>query len=267
MKKKILVTNDDGLYSPGISLLYESVSDLGEPIVIAPETPKSSTGLGLTLHKPLRAMKLKAWKGTTVYALSGTPSDIIHFAVHTLHGTPDLVVSGVNEGDNTSLQVILSSGTVGAAIQASLLGVKSIAFSAAVSSPEDFLKKGYRKKVSQVIKTIASYVLEKGLPEGVDLLNVNFPGEVSKRTEIKLAKPARTRFSQYIERRFDPQGRPYYWIYGEPTKPEVGSDAYIVLVEKNIAVTPITLSLQSCFKVEDKLEELVMLSTEALKSV
>ncbi|MGC8679122.1 MAG: 5'/3'-nucleotidase SurE [Fervidicoccaceae archaeon] len=265
MKKRIVITNDDGVYSPGLKILHDSVSDLGEVHVIAPETPKSSTGLGLTLHKPLRVMRVKLWNEKSIIAVSGTPSDIIHISVHILNGKPDLVLSGINVGDNTSLQVILSSGTVGAAMQASLLGIPSAAFSADVKSPEEFMRRNYRKALEIVTRTIAEHLLEKGMPKGFDLISVNFPSVIGKKTKVKIAKPARIRFAQYTERRIDPQGRPYFWIYGEPTSPEEGTDAYIVLVEKNIALTPISLNLSSCSGSEDEAEPLRERAEENLR--
>ncbi len=243
---KIIVTNDDGIYSSGLRLLYEAVKQIGEAKVLAPETPKSSSGLGLTLHKPLRIMKLHVWGGEEVYAINGTPSDIIQVAIHEVAGKPDLVVSGVNIGDNTSLQVILSSGTIGAAAQAALMGIPSIAFSADVKTPEDFERPGYWKPLKKIIKAISRKVLEEGLPEGIDLISVNFPHDITRKTEVKIVPPARLRFTEIIEKRVDPQGRPYYWVYGEPTKPEEGTDAYVVLVEKNIAITPLALQMTPC---------------------
>lgn len=266
MSRRIVITNDDGIYSPGLKILHDSVSGLGEVNVIAPETPKSSTGLGLTLHKPLRVMRIKLWGEKPLIAVSGTPSDIIHISVHILNGRPDLVLSGINVGDNTSLQVILSSGTVGAAMQASLLGIPSIALSADVRSPEELLRKSYRKGVMAVSRAIATYVLERGMPKGFDLISVNFPSVVGKKTRVKIAKPARVRFAQYTERRIDPQGRPYFWIYGEPTSPEQGTDAYVVLVEKNIAITPLSLNLSSCQETEEIIEPMRAEAERALET-
>jgi 5'-nucleotidase len=256
LKKRVVITNDDGVYSIGLKLLRDSVLELSEAHIIAPETPKSSTGLGLTLHKPLRVMRLKLWGSEPIIAVSGTPSDIIHISIHLLNGKPDLVLSGVNVGDNTSLQVILSSGTVGAAMQAALLGIPSIAFSADVKSPDEFSKREYKKRISAVVKAISSYVLEKGIPKGYDLISVNFPSSISRKTKVKITKPARIRFAQYTEMMVDPQGNPYFWIYGKPTYPENGTDAYVVLVEKNISITPLSLNLTPCSAPEDEVESL-----------
>ena len=248
MKKTIIVTNDDGVYSLGLKLLYEGVEKLGEAVVLAPETPKSSSGLGLTLHKPLRIMKLHLWNETPVYTINGTPSDIIQVAIKEVTGRPDLVVSGVNVGDNTSLQVILSSGTIGAAAQASLMNIPAIAYSAAVKSQEDLENPDYYNAIKKLIQILSKKVMDKGMPKGIDLISVNFPSKITRKTEIKIASPARIRFTEIIEKRMDPQGRPYYWVYGEPKKPDEGTDTYVVLIEKNIAVTPLTLKMTPCQK-------------------
>ena len=238
----IMVSNDDGVYSRGLKILYESVSRLGDTVVVAPETPKSSSGLGLTLHKPLRLEELHMWD-TVVYAINGTPSDVVHLALNVLTNRIDLVVSGVNIGDNTSIQVILSSGTVGAAAQAGLLGIPAIAFSAAVSSQEDLEDDIYVSFIRKVIRELAWQVIKNGMPEGVDVINVNFPGRIDSNTRIKIARPARLRYLEHMVERRDPLGRRYFWLYGKPVEPEKDTDVYVILVEGNIAVTPISFNL------------------------
>ncbi|RLE91938.1 MAG: 5'/3'-nucleotidase SurE [Thermoprotei archaeon] len=241
--KTILVTNDDGVYSPGLRLLYDAVKDLGKVFVVAPEVPKSASGLGLTLHKPLRITKL-ILDDMVVYAVNGTPSDIIHLALHVIAKKIDLVVSGVNIGDNTSVQVILSSGTVGAAAQAALEGIPAIAFSVAVESAEELeINFELQELIKRMVRVFVKEIIEYGFPKGVDVINVNFPTKVRKSIEIKVAKVAKLRFTEYVERRVDPRGREYYWLYGHPKEPEPGTDVYVVLVEKNIAVTPLRLDL------------------------
>ena len=240
---RILVTNDDGIYSPGLRLLYEAVRDLGETYVVAPETPKSSSGLGITLHKPLRISRMIMW-GREIYAINGTPSDIVHVAINEITGKPDLTVAGVNIGDNTSIQVILSSGTVGAAAQAALIGVPAIAFSAAISSGEELEEdKALWSTIRSLARRISMHVLEEGLPKGVDVLNVNFPRNITRETRVRVVRAARLRYREHTVRRVDPRGQPYYWMYGEPTVPEPGTDVYTVIVEGDVALTPLTFDL------------------------
>ncbi len=240
----ILVTNDDGIHSPGPFILRAALRDLGNVWVVAPEKPKSATGLGMTLHKPLRIKKFGSEANT--YATSGTPSDIIHLARNVLVKNIDLVVSGVNIGDNTSVQVILSSGTVGAAAQAALGGIPAIAVSAAVDRAEDLVNNNRLiVAIKTVVRAIAEKILDEGLPEGVDVINVNFPGELTPTTRVVLAPAAKTRFSELVDERTDPLGQKYYWIYGEPRDPQEGTDVYEVFVAKNIAVTPISLNINA----------------------
>ena len=239
MAKRILVTNDDGVYSLGLKLLYDSVKDLGHTVVFAPETPKSASGLGITLHKPLRVYKVKYW-GIDIYLTNGTPSDIIYLALNEAVPKIDLVVAGVNIGDNTSVQVVLSSGTVGAAAQAALLGIPAIAFSAAVEDSRDFEDEEYYKRILEYNRRIAGFVLEHGLPKGIDLLNVNYPKRITSETRVKLARMARIKFLQRVNVSYDPRGNKYYWMYGMMAEPEPGTDVYTVYVEGNIALTPIS---------------------------
>ncbi len=242
---KILVTNDDGVHSRGLWLLYEAARPYGRVYVLAPETPKSASGLGITLHKPLRLERVKLWDGVEAYITNGTPSDIVYLALNELSPSFDLVASGVNIGDNTSVQVILSSGTVGAAAQAALMGIPAVAFSAAVDEGEE-LEGEYGERVAALTREIIGWLLENGLPEGVDLLNVNYPSPSKWSGKVRIAPPARIRFLQKVTLNYDPRGRKYYWLYGQSLEPEEGTDAYAVHVEGAVTLTPINLSLTPC---------------------
>ncbi|RLE67092.1 MAG: 5'/3'-nucleotidase SurE [Thermoprotei archaeon] len=235
---KILITNDDGPFSPGLKLLYDAVKDLGECFVVVPETPKSASGLGITLHKPLRIKRLVV-QDVPMYLVNGAPSDIIYVAENSVCGRPNLVLSGVNIGDNTSVQVVLSSGTVGAALQAALENIPGISFSVAADSPEKLEEKELWQSIWKAIRMLVKHVVEEGFPEGVDVLNVNFPSKPAK--TFKYAPLARLRFSNLVVKRRDPRGVDYYWLYGEPVQPEPGTDVYTVLVEEKISVTPISI--------------------------
>ncbi len=240
---KILVTNDDGIYSPGLRLLYNYVKDLGEVYVVAPETPKSASGLGITLHKPLRLYQMDIC-GFRVYATSGTPSDTIYLAILEVMGTVDLVLSGINIGDNTSLQVVLSSGTLGAAFQAALLGIPALAFSADVDSGADLMKNERLVRVMGIIvREAAKFILEEGMPKGVDVISFNFPRYIRDDIRVKLVPAAKLKFSQKIDVRVDPKGSRYYWLFGSLLEPIEGTDTYVVYKERNIAMTPLTLDM------------------------
>ncbi|MEZ0346433.1 MAG: 5'/3'-nucleotidase SurE [Infirmifilum sp.] len=260
MSPKILVTNDDGPFSPGLSILREAVNGLGNIYTVVPETPKSATGLGLTLHKPVRVNKLKV-NDEPIYLVSGTPSDVIYIAMNVVTGRPDLVVSGVNIGDNLSIQVILSSGTLGAVLQASIEGIPGVAFSASVDSPEELEEPEYRGFILRASRIIVEGILKNGFPSEVDAFNVNFPPVITD--EVAVVRPARRRFSTAVVKRKDPQGRPYYWLYGQPVDVEEGTDVQAVLDDGKIAITPISLGALFEYKSE-KLSELVRYISERL---
>ena len=242
---KILVTNDDGIYSPGLRMLYEYVKDLGEVYVVAPETPKSASGLGITLHKPLRVSMMDLC-GFKVYATSGTPSDTIYLAALEIAGNVDLVLSGINIGDNTSMQVILSSGTLGAAFQAALLGIPAIAYSVDVESGDELESNEELEPVLRaVVRESATFVLRNGMPRGVDVISINFPRTINKDVRVKLVRASKLKFSEKIDARIDPRGGKYYWLFGSLIKPEEGTDTYVVHSERNIALTPLTLDMNA----------------------
>ncbi|MEB3862120.1 MAG: 5'/3'-nucleotidase SurE [Desulfurococcales archaeon] len=261
---KILVTNDDGVHSYGLKLLYDAVRPLGRVYVVAPETPKSASGLGITLHKPLRLDKIEYWD-IEIYVTNGTPSDIIYLTVNEIAPRIDLVVSGINIGDNTSIQVILSSGTIGAAAQASLLNIPSIAFSADIDSADELRDPVYSAFLVKLSRVIASEVLKRGLPRGIDLLSVNYPRVITPSTRVKVARPARIKFEQKININYDPRGARYYWLYGKIVEPEPGTDVYALKVEKAITITPINLdlytydkaSLREVEELADRIEEVL----------
>ncbi len=238
---RILVTNDDGIHSPRLRLLYQFALGLGEVDVVAPESPKSATGLGITLHKSLRMYETDIC-GFKVVATSGTPSDTVYLATLGLEKKYDLVLSGVNLGENTSLQVILSSGTPGAASQAALLGIPAIAYSAHIEQRDEVLNDRETLRTA-VVKATAEFVARRGMPTGVDVISVNFPRRLRKGVKARLVKAAKLRYAQQVERRTAPRGVSYFWLYGKDLEPERDTDVYVVLKERNIAVTALTLNL------------------------
>ena len=238
---RIVVTNDDGLRSPGLKLLYEAVRGFGDAIVIAPLEQASARGGMLTLDEPIRVYEVDLGYARA-YGITGSPRDVVHVAREVLGGA-DMLVSGVNAGENTSIQNILVSGTVGAAAEAALFGIPAAAFSADVEGFEAFLDEGYAALVKAVVRAVVGYLLERGLPEGVDLLNVNIPRTFSG--VVRVAPPARLRWVEKLERRLDPRGKPYYWLYGEAVEPEPGTDSHVVFRERGVALTPLSLGMRT----------------------
>ncbi len=249
---KVILTNDDGIRSPGLLALYKELIKIVDVLVVAPESQKSGAGKSLTFHKPIRVCEFTLEKNFKGYAVSGTPADAILFGLSELCSKPpDLVISGINIGLNIGMQSILTSGTLGGVLEAAIYGIPSIAFSFEMNMSQWFavpetLSQEQFKTVSKRAKEIVSEIIEKGMPEGVDLLNVNFPSNTDKNTPIKITRPCRSRYVNRYEQRIDPFGIPYYWIYGtenDSTDPE--TDLYAIKVERAISITPISLQLTS----------------------
>ncbi|MCE4621181.1 MAG: 5'/3'-nucleotidase SurE [Desulfurococcales archaeon] len=242
MPPRIVVTNDDSYLSKGLYLLYDSVRDLGEVRIYSTEWPRSAVGHTISFNKPLRLTKIRH-SGYDVYVVDGSPVDALHLAIAAHEFVPDLVVSGVNVGENLTIQHIVYSGTIAVAIEAALMGIPAIAFSADVRLWEEFEDEEFSGMIKTVAHEISRLVLEKGMPEGVDLLSVNFPPPGSFRGCVRVARAARRRWKPDFERRLDTRGRPYYWLQPLPLSPERGSDVYAVYVEGCVAVTPLRIDL------------------------
>lgn len=255
---RILVSNDDGYLSPGLYLLAESVMEFGEVLISSTEFPRSASGREITFSRPLRYVK-KEYGGHVVHITDGTPIDALHLAIEVLGFKPDLVISGVNVGDNLSLQHIFYSGTLAVAIEAALMGIPSIAFSADVDSFKGFEHEPFRRLVRVLARSLVDYVHREGLPEGVDLLSVNIP--VNFRGCVKIAKASRLRWQAAYEKGIDPRGRNYYWLYG--VRGEAGPDTDVKLFEQGcVTITPLNINLNVPHeKVRDllKLEERISL--------
>ncbi|OYT46942.1 MAG: 5'/3'-nucleotidase SurE [Desulfurococcales archaeon ex4484_42] len=239
---KVLLLNDDGIHCEGLHVLYRSIRDFCEVLVLTPEEPRSATGHGITLHKPLRINKY-VLNDMVIYGTNGTPSDAIHLAINVMEFNPDLIMSGVNVGDNTSIQNILYSGTLSAAIEGALLGIPGVAFSADVSSCSDFNDERLSEIIKIVTRSVLQFTKEVGFPKGVDVLSINIPSINKFKGCVKVTRAAKLRFKQYVEKRIDPRGKPYYWLYGETLMGEEGTDIYTVHVEGCISITPLRVDL------------------------
>ncbi len=219
-KPLILVSNDDGITSKGIRILVETMSRLGEVIVVAPDSPQSGMGHAITIGNTLRLEETDIFGDIPAYECSGTPADCVKIAKHFVlrEKRPDLVVSGINHGANTSISV-LYSGTMSAAIEAALEGTPAIGFSLCDYSHEaDFAH------TIDYVYQIAKNVLEKGLTRGV-ALNVNIP---PKRNEtirgIKICRQANAKWQEDFDMRHDPYGRRYFWMAGNFINHDKGED-------------------------------------------
>jgi 5'-nucleotidase len=254
--KRILLTNDDGVYSTGLKAAYESVRDLGEVTVVAPSTQKSGVGRGISIFEPLR-VSLANLNGFKAYAVAGTPTDAVILGIFSImKEKPDLVLSGFNVGENISTDTVTTSGTIGAALEAASYGIPAIAASIQVLDEgekfDDHRAYMYDFEVGiKIINRIAKNILKRGLPVGVDLLNINIPRHAAMDTEIEVTRLAKKIFITGVEERHDPRGRPYYWINGDIIRDaEEGTDVKAVMKKGHISVTP--LSLDSTARVDFK---------------
>ncbi|HQF16635.1 MAG TPA: 5'/3'-nucleotidase SurE [Methanotrichaceae archaeon] len=244
---RILVTNDDGIYAAGLRAAARSVEGLGEVVVVAPSGQRSGVGRSVSVFEPLRAASV-TMNGFRAYAVSGTPTDSVIIGIFSIMKgqLPDLAVSGINIGENISTDTVTTSGTIGAAIEAASYGVPSIAASIQVVDQGDKFDSHVTKYEFEaavgLVKRIAARVLERGLPEGVDILNVNLPVNASEDTEIVITRLARKIFRTSVQERSDPRGRPYYWIDGDLIcRERQGTDVRAVYQDAKISITPLTI--------------------------
>ena len=246
-RKLVMVTNDDSVQSNGIIELARAAGQHAEAIIVAPEQPQSATALSMTFHKPLRVARVRRDK-FECYAVSGSPGDCVMVGVNkVLPRRPDLVVSGINIGDNNTFQDILASGTVAAALESAISGIPAIAFSMEVSGESMFALEYDQPDFASagvIAGEIIGDVLENGMPEGAEILNVNFPRKVQPGTPIKLTEVGRRKYTDRVIVRRDPRGRAYYWLFGERLSsfPE-RTDADAVLVKRHVSITPIVLRM------------------------
>lgn len=231
----ILVTNDDGIFAPGLRTLVEEVMTLGRILVVAPDKPQSAMGHAITIHSFLRLAPVKLLEGVEAWSCSGTPVDCVKLAIYKLLGgsKPDLLVSGVNHGANISINV-LYSGTMSAAVEGAMEGINSIGFSLMDHSIEaDF------DHVRPVIRNVTANTLRHGLSAG-SCLNVNIPRIGPEPLKgIRICRQAKANWEDEFETRHDPTGKEYYWLRGEFRSDDQGEDTDVWAVENGyVSIVP-----------------------------
>jgi 5'-nucleotidase len=232
----ILLTNDDGIYAPGLAALYRELQSLGEVIVVAPESEQSAVGHSISLITPLRVKEVSINGGVEGWAVNGTPADCVKIAVaELLPALPDLVVSGINSGPNVGINV-LYSGTVSAATEASILGVRGVAFSLnSYDKTADFASAA----------SLARNLLEqlRAWPRWTNgvCLNVNLPDLPPDRVKgIRVTRQDTGPLVEHFERRVDPRKHVYYWLAEINERQELDVDTdYGALSQGYVTVTPI----------------------------
>lgn len=231
----ILVTNDDGIHAPGIRALAEALRAVGRVAVVAPDRERSAVGHALTLHHPLRATRV----GPDMFSVDGTPTDCVNLGIHDLLSfTPDVVVSGINRGSNLGDDVTYS-GTVSAAMEATLMGIPAIAVSLCTDGEGE-----HYGSAAEFASRLAEEVVSRGLPTDT-FLNVNIPDlDRGKLGPPCITRQGRRRYDGGIVGKVDPRGRKYYWIgSGEPTFLDLPGTDYHAVSRGHISITPLHLDL------------------------
>ncbi len=243
----ILITNDDGIYSRGLKTLYfAAVEVFGSKniVVVAPDGLRSASGMSFTFHKPLRVNRFEfpnqnGYKG---YSISGTPADCVDIArQHLLKNKKiDMILSGMNIGSNASIQAVESSGTVAAVKFGAIFGIKGIAFSLATEmGVGEHTYKNAKKHLITLLKEIKKY----GFPKDVDMLNVNIPTTVDRKTKWCICDLEDTQFNDFVVEKKDPRGKKYYWLWGtRKRKFTKGSYCYELLNKEALTITPLEIS-------------------------
>lgn len=238
-KPLILVSNDDGITAPGIRNLVDAVKHLGEIVIVAPDSPQSAMGHAVTISKPLRLDKTDVYGNILAYQCSGTPADCVKLAVDkVLHRKPDLMVSGINHGSNSSINV-LYSGTMSAAMEAAIEGIPAAGFSLC-----DFAYDADFSLAKKVAARIAENILTNGLAPAT-LLNVNIPKVIEKDfMGLKPCRQAVAKWHEEFDERLDPNKRKYYWLTGKFINNDKGEDTDEWALANNYAsVVPVQFDL------------------------
>ena len=243
----ILVTNDDGINAPGIRTLISVVKNIGDVIVVAPDSPQSGMGHAITINSTLHSSRITPKNSEIIeYSCSGTPADCVKLAINELMPRkPDLCVSGINHGSNSSINVIYS-GTMSAAIEAGIEGVPAIGFSlldyswnADFSHSKDFIRK------------ITLNALNNGIPKGV-VLNVNIPAvKKSDIKGVKICRQAKAYWVEEFDKRKNPLGQEYYWLTGKFVNKDQGEDTDEWALKNNyISIVPVEFDLTAHHAIE-----------------
>ena len=243
---QILLTNDDGIYAPGIAALKHQIQDLGQITVVAPDIEQSGVGHSITFSHPLRIREVRLNNEFIGYGVNGSPADCVKLAVYEImKKEPDVVISGLNMGANVGIH-ILYSGTVAAAVEASIMGFPSIAVSFEITEQYADVN-----EAAKVAKKVIERIIKHKLPKG-SLLNVNIPSRPADQIKgIKVTRQFAHDFKETFDKRVDPSGRAYYWLIGtnKSIHCEEGTDISAVN-EGYISITPLRYDLtdQSLYK-------------------
>ena len=242
----ILITNDDGIYSPGLRYLIGLMNNIGKVVVVAPNGPQSAQSHAITINKPITCEKIKIDEGKQIeFICSGTPVDCVKLALaEILDRKPDICISGINHGSNASINVIYS-GTVSAAIEASVHDIPSVGFSILdYSTTTEF--KHTETHIINIVRNLLSSNLNV-------CLNVNIPKYSENKIKgIKIAKQAKGKWIEDFDERISPMGKRYFWLTGEFIKEDESNEADQNLLDDNyISVVPVRYDLTDYSQIDD----------------
>lgn len=230
----ILITNDDGIFAPGIYALWDALKSYADIFIAAPDSEKSAVGHAITITDPIRVQEITRKNGFSGFAVTGTPADSVKIAVRALMDRkPDIVISGINSGANVGTS-LMYSGTVSAATEGTILKIPSIAISLDSHISTDFQYAG------KVALTVVKKVLQEGIPEGT-LMNVNVPDAAEENIRgYKITSQGDLHYKEGFEKREDPRGRTYYWMTGQIVEPAGEQDADSIALSDNwVSITPV----------------------------
>ena len=239
---RILITNDDGVHAPGLAALLKRVSEIAEVVVVAPDREQSAVGHSLTLHHPLRAARIS----DNIYSVDGTPTDCVNLGIHSLLSfRPDLVISGVNGGGNLGDDVTYS-GTVAAALEATLMGIPAIAVSLVLKGVGQHFD-----AAAACAARLARTVLEQGLPPDT-FLNVNVPDLPEEELlEPLITCQGKRSYEGTIVDKVDPRGRNYYWIgTADLSFRDIPGTDYHAVSRGHVSITPLHFDLTNYASIE-----------------
>ncbi len=253
----ILLSNDDGVFATGLNILFDELKSIANVVIVAPDRERSGSSHSLTIDRPLRVQEIKP----NVYSVDGTPTDTVNIAVHSiLKYKPDMVISGINYGGNMC-DDITYSGTVSAAMEGAIIGIKSMSVSLVVNkgggylpgdpSSEENLELSF-KKAAKFTANLALVLNKIELPK-FTFLNVNIPSTIIKNPgfDYKITKQGKRYFEDFVVEKIDPRGRKYYWIWGKNIKfDDIKNSDYEAVHGGLISITPIQLDLTNYSAIE-----------------
>ena len=238
-KPLILVTNDDGISAPGIRTLIHIMNTIGDVVVVAPDSPQSGMGHAVTINSTLHLEAVSIDDGPQKeYTCSGTPTDCVKIAIsELLDRKPDLCVSGINHGSNSSINIIYS-GTMSAAVEAGIKGIPAIGFSLC-----DYSWNANFEVTKTYIQSITKSTLKNGLDHGT-VLNVNFPNLANQYKGVKICRQASAHWVETFDKRTNPLGKDYYWLTGTFENYDTGNDTdEWALANQYVSVVPVQFDM------------------------